>query len=102
VGVPWAGRSLLTAYVETGKKADAAALAAALVQEARKKFPADSPELAAALADVGDGFLKGKAYADAEPLLREGYALGEQKAPGAWATHYARSMLGGALLGQKK
>src|SRR5205085_704035 len=43
-----------------------------------------------------------KAYADAEPLLRESLSFGEQKAPDAWETHNASSALGGALLGQKK
>jgi tetratricopeptide (TPR) repeat protein len=102
VSVAWAGRWLLTSYVEAGKKREAAALAAALMQEARKKFSADSLELAAALGEVGMGFLAGKSYVDAEPFLRESYSLGEQKAPDAWATHHSRAMLGDALLGQKK
>jgi serine/threonine protein kinase/tetratricopeptide (TPR) repeat protein len=100
--VAWVGSRLLTAYVEAGKKTEAAALATAQVQAARKQFPAGSPQLAAALADVGKGFLAGKAYADAEPLLRESLSLGQQTAPDAWEGHNARAMLGGALLGQKK
>jgi serine/threonine protein kinase/tetratricopeptide (TPR) repeat protein len=100
--VAWVGRWLLTAYVQAGKKAEAALLAAALQREARQKFPADSAALGAALTEVGQGFLSGKAYADADPLLREGYSLGERKAPDSWATHLARAELGGALLGQKK
>src|SRR5262249_3691255 len=99
--VAWGGRWLLTAYLPVGKKAEAAGLAAALGEEARKEVPPRSPALGAALTEVGMGFLVGKAYADAEPLLREGYSLGAQKAPEAWATHYSRAMLGGALLGQK-
>jgi serine/threonine protein kinase/tetratricopeptide (TPR) repeat protein len=102
VSVAWVGRWLLTAYVQAGKETEAASLAAALVQEARKKFPADSPALGAALTEVGMGFLTGKAYANAEPVLREGYSLGEQNAPDAWATHHSRAALGGALLGQRK
>ena len=43
-----------------------------------------------------------KAYADAEPLLRESVALGKKHAPDAWDTHRAKSLLGAALLGQKK
>jgi hypothetical protein len=93
---------LLTAYAQAGKKAEAAALLAAQVQTARKQFPASSPKLAAALADVGKAVLDGKAYADAEPLLRESLTLSEHHAPDAWETDQARSLLGGALLGQRK
>jgi eukaryotic-like serine/threonine-protein kinase len=100
--VPWAGSKLLTAYVEAGKKAEAAKLAAALVREARAKHPAGSAALAEALADVGKGFLTAKAHGDAEPLLHESYDLAKLKAPDAWATHHCRAMLGAALLGQKK
>jgi hypothetical protein len=35
-------------------------------------------------------------------ILREGQAIREVKAPDAWTTFSTRSMLGGALLGQKK
>jgi hypothetical protein len=69
---------------------------------ARKKFPADSAALGAALTELGLGFLAGKAYAEAEPLLRVGYSLGYQMVADAWATHHARAALGAALLGQKK
>ena len=40
--------------------------------------------------------LDAKAYADAEPLLRESLSLGEKQVPDASATHHARSLLGGA------
>jgi len=100
--VAWVGRWLLTAYLQAGKNAEAAALAAALQREARQRIPAESAALGAALTEVGLGFLTGKAYADAETLLREGYSLGERNAPDSWATQLARAGLGGALLGQKK
>jgi hypothetical protein len=51
---------------------------------------------------VGKALLDAKAYAHAEPLLRESLALGEEQVPDAWVTHQARSLLGGALLGQRK
>jgi hypothetical protein len=54
------------------------------------------------LAAGGKALLDVKAYADAEPLLRECLALREKLAPDAWTTFNARSMLGGALLGQQK
>src|SRR5262249_32655670 len=43
-----------------------------------------------------------KAYIDAEPLLRESFALGKQNAPDAWKTYDARASLGAALLGQNQ
>jgi hypothetical protein len=39
---------------------------------------------------------------DAEPVLRACLAIREKRAPGAWTTFSAQTMLGGALLGQKK
>jgi tetratricopeptide (TPR) repeat protein len=99
---PHAGNALLTAYGRAGRTTEAAALAVEQVRSARKYFPAGSPELAAELAEVGQAILDGKAYADAESLLRESLSLGEQKVPDARDTHNARSLLGGALLGQKR
>jgi serine/threonine protein kinase len=94
--------ALLTAYLRAGKTTEATALVTEAVQAARQWFPANSPELAADLAEVGQTLLETKAYAAAEPLLRESLSLGEQKVPDAWDTHNARSLLGGALLGQEK
>ena len=41
-------------------------------------------------------------HADAEPILRECVAILQKKQPEAWTTFHAQSLLGGALLGQKK
>lgn len=41
-------------------------------------------------------------YVEAEPLARECLALREKQIPDDWRAFNARSMLGGALLGQKK
>jgi hypothetical protein len=46
--------------------------------------------------------LDAKAYADAEPFLRESLSLREKHAAGSWLTPNSRSLLGGALLGQKQ
>jgi serine/threonine protein kinase/tetratricopeptide (TPR) repeat protein len=101
-GLVWVGNSLVTAYVEAGKRTEAAALVTRQAQAARKQFPDDAPRLLGALADIAKALVDGRAYADAEPLLRESLALAEQKAADAWQTHHARSLLGGALFGQKK
>ena len=99
----WVGKNaLLTAYLRTGKTTEAAALATEQVRAARQLFPADSPWLGVALADTGKALLGGKAYAAAEPLLRESLSLGERLGPDGWDTHHARSLVGGVLLGQQK
>jgi hypothetical protein len=43
-----------------------------------------------------------KAFTDAEPLLRESLAIREKQQAELWTTFNTQSMLGGALLGQKK
>jgi eukaryotic-like serine/threonine-protein kinase len=43
-----------------------------------------------------------KQFAVAEPLLREALAIREKKEPSDWRTFGTQSVLGGALLGQKK
>ena len=65
-------------------------------------MPKDSPQLAGALAQYSLALLQLKAYADAEPLLRECLTIREKQEPDAWTTFNTKSMLGGALLGQKK
>ncbi len=98
----WVGDQLLLAYAEAGRSADVAALVRDLLADARKTAPKDSPQLARALATSGHALLQVKAYAQAEPLLRERVAIGEKTQPDHWATFSTKSMLGGALLGQKK
>jgi hypothetical protein len=40
--------------------------------------------------------------AEAEPILHECLAIRQEQTPEAWTTFNTKSMLGGALLGQKK
>jgi eukaryotic-like serine/threonine-protein kinase len=98
----WVGAPLLEAYAKAGRSAEAVKLVPKLLADDRKKSPNDSPQLAGALAQFGLTLLQVKAYADAEPLLRECLAIREKTQPDLWNTFTARSMLGGALLGQKK
>ena len=51
---------------------------------------------------IASSLLEAKAFAEAEPLLRECLAIREKKEPDDWRTFNTHSMLGGALLGQKK
>ena len=43
-----------------------------------------------------------KIFEDAEPILRESLAIREKNEPDAWTTFDTKSLLGGALAGQKK
>ena len=97
VGVP-----LLEAYTKAGRSAEVAKLVPEQLAEARKAFPKDSPQLAGALAQFSVFLLQLKAFADAEPVLRECLAIREKTQPDLWSTFSTKSMLGGALLGQKK
>jgi hypothetical protein len=54
------------------------------------------------LATLGLLLLQANAFTEAEPLLRECLTIREKNAPDAWNTFNTQSMLGGALLGQKK
>jgi non-specific serine/threonine protein kinase/serine/threonine-protein kinase len=67
------GNALLTAYVGAGKTTEVVTLATEQVRAARARFPADSIELAAALAPPGQALVEVQSYADAEPLLLIAY-----------------------------
>jgi serine/threonine protein kinase/tetratricopeptide (TPR) repeat protein len=69
----WVRSVLLKAYLQAGRFSDAAALVTERVRDARGEFPADSPDLAAALAENGKLLVDAKAYAEAESLLLEVY-----------------------------
>jgi eukaryotic-like serine/threonine-protein kinase len=96
------GAVLLDAYAKAGRSAEAVKLVHNILDDARKTAPKDSPQLAGSLAQHGTILLELKAYAVAEPLLRECLAICEKTEPDVWTTFNSRSQLGGALLGQKK
>jgi TolA-binding protein len=54
------------------------------------------------LASLGLCLLKSGKPADAEPVLRECLAIRDKKQPDDWMTFNTKSLLGAALLGQKK
>jgi hypothetical protein len=92
----------IDAYARSGRSAEAVKLVHNILAYARKTAPNDSPQLAGSLAQHGRILLELKAYANAEPLLRECLAICEKTEPDVWTTFHSRSQLGGALLGQKK
>jgi tetratricopeptide (TPR) repeat protein len=90
------------AYVDAGQGEKAAATLVAFVDESRKRTPKDSPQLAGLLAPVALDLLGCRQHAVAESLLRECLTIRDKMQPDAWTTFNTMSMLGGALLGQKK
>jgi serine/threonine protein kinase len=96
------GAQLVDAYAKAGRSLEAAKVVQELLAEARKTAPKDSSQLSNALAQSALTLLQIKAFADAEPLLRECLAIRERTQPDVWNTFNTRSMLGGALLGQKR
>jgi serine/threonine protein kinase/tetratricopeptide (TPR) repeat protein len=94
--------TLANGYRVAGKLDLARALAKDLVAGARQSLPRESPQLAGTLAQGGLTLLQLHAFADAEPVLRECLAIREKQQADLWSTFNAHSMLGGALLGQKK
>jgi serine/threonine protein kinase len=102
----WVGRNLLSTYVKAGKTTEAASLLRESLANARKRMPAGSPQLAGELAAAALQLLQLKQHAEAEALLRECMALreklAEKKQVAPWQLANVKSLLGGALLGQKK
>ncbi|MBL8823008.1 MAG: serine/threonine protein kinase [Planctomycetia bacterium] len=68
----------------------------------RKQYPKDHPRFAGLLSRVALDLLHCEQYVTAEEILRECLMIREKKEPDIWTTFNTQSMLGGALLGQKK
>ncbi|MFO0953208.1 MAG: serine/threonine-protein kinase [Isosphaeraceae bacterium] len=101
----YAGRivpSAINAYEQAGRPADAARWRRQWLEVVRQQAGADSPACAGELAALGLNLVQMKNWAEAEPVLREALAIREKKQPDVWTTFNTRSLLGGALLGQKK
>jgi serine/threonine protein kinase/tetratricopeptide (TPR) repeat protein len=98
----WIGSALLDRYRDAGKTTEAAALVTQMLADARRTLPPDSPPLAGTLAQLGSALLAAKAFAEAEPVLRECLTIRQKKEPEAWTTFNTRSLLGGALSGQAR
>jgi eukaryotic-like serine/threonine-protein kinase len=96
------GQLLLEAYEKSGEGAKLARLVREMLAETRATLPAGSPQLATELAHYGGSFLNLKMGAEAEPLLRECLAIRQKVEPDGWSSFNAQSMLGEALLDQKK
>jgi serine/threonine protein kinase len=95
-------KSLANAYHSVGKFDRITPLLHDLAEGWKRKAGADSTEYARALRNLGFFQLQQKMWVDAEPILRDSLRISEKKEPDAWATFDTRSLLGAALLGQKK
>jgi tetratricopeptide (TPR) repeat protein len=68
----------------------------------KKKDGLDSTAYVGVLEEQGENMLRVERHANAERILRECLAIRQRKQPEAWSTFYVQSLLGEALLGQKK
>jgi tetratricopeptide (TPR) repeat protein/tRNA A-37 threonylcarbamoyl transferase component Bud32 len=89
-------------YGQTGEKTKAIALLLELTAYWKKMALPGSTNLALMLARYGYAALRLRAFAEAEPILRECLTIREKNEPDQWQTFSTQSMLGEALLGQKK
>jgi len=100
------GAELQIAYLPAGKTTEATKLAEERLAAARQSFSPDDPRLGLALASVGRAWLDLEQYAAAEPIFRECLALREKllsnKKIRPWELSNVKSLLGAALLGQKR
>jgi tetratricopeptide (TPR) repeat protein len=67
-----------------------------------KRYQSGDPRLAQAHAVVAADLLGFGQFTEAEKVLRECLAIRENSQPDLWMTFHTRSLLGGALLAQKK
>jgi tetratricopeptide (TPR) repeat protein len=94
--------NLAVAYLNTKQPEKGLALVAEFVSIQRQRLGANDLRFAGLLASISYELLKVREFGDAEKLLREALAIRVKSQPDTWPTFYMRSMLGGALLGQKK
>jgi hypothetical protein len=77
-----------------------------LLADAPKRLKPGSPEFGQLFADMGNWLLELKEFATAEPILRDCLAVREEPAKTnqlqPWRVANVKSILGAALLGQKK
>jgi len=94
-------------YVSVGQFDKAVAWQRKWLAAVKKRSGATSVEYSAELGLLGEVLVRGKEYAEAEPVLRECLELREKlraakKQVGPWNVAMTKSNLGVALLGQKK
>ena len=92
----------IDAYEQAGQFARAEDWRRQWLAAVKQKDGADSRAYASGLAALGLNLLRQQKWTDAEAVLRESLALRAKQQPDDWTTFDTRSLLGGALVGQKK
>ncbi|WP_395742113.1 tetratricopeptide repeat protein [Prosthecobacter sp.] len=87
---------------QAGKLEEAEALYQQVLDAQRKRTPADTAGVAAASTDLGDLWLQTGKWTQAEALLRDCLEQCIKHQPEHWQRFNTESLLGGALLQQKK
>lgn len=94
--------SLAEIYRHAGKLEEAEKLLHEVLELRRKHASQNPRAIASASAQLGGFWLQTGRFAEAETLLRECLDLTSQHSPDHWLRFSVESLLGGALLGQKK
>jgi|GEM_PF-3298267 len=94
--------NLALAYEQANRLPEAETLHGELVAFWRAKEGLDSHRYSFYLSKLADNQLQQEKYDLARPLLQEALSLQEKSRPNSWVTFNLRSLLGGALAGQKE
>jgi serine/threonine protein kinase len=94
--------NLGVAHCDAGQTELALLLFGEYAARLRQRAKPNDPYVAEQLAAVGHKLLTCERYREAESYLRESAAISQVAAPEVWGNFHIMSMLGGALLGQKK
>ena len=94
--------NLALVYHDAGKLDLAVPLLEETVKRTKAKLSPDHPDTLLYICNLGRFYIQAGQTAKAEPLLRECLAGREKKEPDPWRTFDTKSLLGAALLGQKK
>jgi serine/threonine protein kinase len=98
----WVRGSLAETYDRAGQLAKAEVIYRELLEQARHQLGTEDVRTAGQMAVLAFNLLRQHKYSDAELLLRDCLKVREAKQPDDWATFNTRSLLGAALLSQKK
>ncbi|MCX7701692.1 MAG: serine/threonine protein kinase [Gemmataceae bacterium] len=90
------------ALIRSGQADQANPLVENILKKAKQMHEAGKPQVNGELDFIGAEFLLAGGPVQAERVLRENLKYRETMAPDSWFTFNTMSMLGGALLGQKK
>ncbi len=94
--------NLALAYTSAGKLDLAVPLYEETLKLRTAKLGPDHRQTLETMASLGRSLMKIQAFTRAEQMLRNCLAAREKVRPDGWQTFDAKSLLGGALLGQKK